>query len=300
MSRVRVLIVEDERLLAEELSDRLARLGLDPIGLADTHDTAVATALRTTPDLVLMDVHLKGPGDGIAAAAAIRAALPEVSIIFLTAHSDDQSLERARQVDPIGYLYKPFDERQLHAALALAQGRWRQADDALRDPLTGCWNRRGLASVLVREAARVQRSHGPRGVALVDVDAFKPINDTDGHGAGDQVLVAIARRIEESVRPYDSVARYGGDELLVVIPAAEADALVVVAERIRHAIASAPVICDGTGIGVSASIGVGIAHGAQGLDTLAITKAADASLYAGKRAGRDRVGAAVTAAMAVH
>lgn len=304
MSPDRVLIVEDERLLAEELSDRLARLGLEPIGVADTHDTAVATALRTAPDLVLMDVRLKGAGDGIEAATAIRAALPEVAIIFLTAHSDDQSLDRARQADPIGYLYKPFDERQLRATLALAQRRRdvtaRLTDDANRDPLTGCLNRRGLAGVLVREAARVRRSHGPLGVAIVDIDAFKPINDTYGHGAGDQVLVAIARRIAESVRPYDSVARYGGDEFLVVLPAAEADALVMVAERIRHAIASDPVICDGIAVSVSASIGVGVAHGAQGLDTSAIIEAADASLYGAKRAGRNRVGAAVRATVAMH
>lgn len=109
---VRVLIVEDEGLIAEELRDRLARLGLLIVDVVDTGEGAIRAAEQHRPDLILMDIHLKGAMDGIQAAQAIWASSP-AALVFVTAHSDEETLRRAEQVEPILYVMKPFHERDV-------------------------------------------------------------------------------------------------------------------------------------------------------------------------------------------
>lgn len=115
----RVLIVEDERLVALGIQRSLERLGYAPLGPCTTVAAAVETARRELPDVVLMDVRLEGHGDGVEAARAIRQE-PGAPVIFLTAFSDDETLARAADVEPAGYLTKPFDERELRAAIEIA------------------------------------------------------------------------------------------------------------------------------------------------------------------------------------
>lgn len=113
---LRVLVVEDEALIAEELRERLTRLGATVVGPVDTAEAAVETAIRTRPDIVLMDIRLRGKRNGIAAANDIREAI-EAPVVFLTSHSDRATLERAKESAPFGYVLKPFDERELLATL---------------------------------------------------------------------------------------------------------------------------------------------------------------------------------------
>ncbi len=118
----RVLVVEDEALIAEELRERLTRLGAFIVGVVDTAEAAVETAIRTRPDIVLMDIRLRGERDGIAAAKDIRDDL-EAPVIFLTSHSDRATLERAKATGPFGYVLKPFEERELLVAMEMASHR---------------------------------------------------------------------------------------------------------------------------------------------------------------------------------
>jgi two-component system cell cycle sensor histidine kinase/response regulator CckA len=115
----RVLVVEDEALIAEEIHDRLTRLAFDVVGVEDTGEGAVRMADRTRPDLVLMDIRLKGHMDGIAAAAEIRRDL-DIPVVFLTAHSDQATLQRAKAAAPFGYVLKPFQERDLVVTIDMA------------------------------------------------------------------------------------------------------------------------------------------------------------------------------------
>lgn len=112
----RVLIVEDEILISEELSERLTRLGLEVVGTADTADEGIRLALLQRPDLILMDIRLKGPKDGIQAAEQIKASLG-VPVIYITAYSDRVTLDRAKCSLPDGYILKPFHERELQVAI---------------------------------------------------------------------------------------------------------------------------------------------------------------------------------------
>jgi len=122
VANVRVLVVEDEALIAEEIQDRLRRLTFDVVGIEDTGDGALQAARLTRPDVVLMDIRLKGPMDGIEAAALIRSEF-DIPVVFLTAHADQATLERAKQTAPFGYVLKPFQERDLVVTLDMAVHR---------------------------------------------------------------------------------------------------------------------------------------------------------------------------------
>ncbi|MFB6271943.1 MAG: sigma 54-interacting transcriptional regulator [Salinibacter sp.] len=138
----RILIVEDEFAVAMELEDHLDALGYTVVDHVMTGTDAVERATETTPDLVLMDVHLDGPMDGVEAARRIRESRP-LPIVFVTAYSDDETLQRATATTPYGYIVKPFNERELYAAVEVAlethalQRRVERANDDLRQLLNG-------------------------------------------------------------------------------------------------------------------------------------------------------------------
>ncbi len=120
--KAKILIVEDESIVAMELRDRLQRMNFTVVGIYDSGDTAIAKARETMPDLVLMDIIIKGNKDGIETAHLIHSQL-DIPIIFLTAHSDPKTLERAQKEAPYGYILKPFRERELQITIDMALER---------------------------------------------------------------------------------------------------------------------------------------------------------------------------------
>lgn len=131
MNPQRILIVEDEGIVALNLQQRLVKLGYDVVGRAASGAEALGKARETQPDLVMMDIHIDGPMDGIDTAARLIEEL-QLRVIYLTAYSEHATLERARATQPYGYLIKPFSERELHATLQMALER-RAADLALAE-----------------------------------------------------------------------------------------------------------------------------------------------------------------------
>lgn len=119
MSPQRILIVDDEIIIARELEARLTGFGYEVVGIAATRIDAVSLAAQTHPSLVLMDINLRGDSDGIEAAAEIRSQV-SVPIIFLTAFTDGNTLARAKEIEPYGYIVKPFNERELRANIEMA------------------------------------------------------------------------------------------------------------------------------------------------------------------------------------
>ena len=115
----RVLIVEDEALIALELETFLSDFGLEVVGVADTGDRAIELALEHRPNLLMVDVFIRGDMDGIEAARRIRAAI-DVPVVFLTAYGDEKTLERAKTTAPYGYLLKPYRPDSLRAAVTIA------------------------------------------------------------------------------------------------------------------------------------------------------------------------------------
>ncbi|MCP2083534.1 UNVERIFIED_ORG: diguanylate cyclase (GGDEF)-like protein [Methylorubrum zatmanii] len=155
------------------------------------------------------------------------------------------------------------------------------------DPLTGLANRRGLFAALSQRAG-LSPSPPRCAILLADIDHFKAINDTYGHDGGDAALVGFAERLRGVMRKDDLVARWGGEEFLVVLDQADATAAATVAERLRKSAAGQPFTVNGAAVTVTASIGVAVvAAGEERID--AALSRADAALYAAKRAGRNRV-----------
>ena len=116
---VRLLLVEDESIVALDVADQLAALGYEVKGIASSGEEAVEQATELCPDLVLMDMMLKGEMDGVAASAQILETL-DIPVVFLSAFSDADTLDRAKRTGPFGYLLKPFDERELHVVIECA------------------------------------------------------------------------------------------------------------------------------------------------------------------------------------
>ncbi len=119
MEKKQVLIVEDERLVAEDIKDSVKSLGYDVMGITSSGEEAVKIAKEISPDLVLMDIKLDGDMDGIEAAQLIRS-LTNVPVVYLTAHADDKTLNRAKITEPMGYIVKPFEDKELQSTLEIA------------------------------------------------------------------------------------------------------------------------------------------------------------------------------------
>jgi diguanylate cyclase (GGDEF)-like protein len=157
------------------------------------------------------------------------------------------------------------------------------------DELTGLLNHRRLQEILGREVRRAERHGGALALVMLDIDNFKAINDVYGHQQGDAVLRAVSATLQSSIRAIDFAARYGGEELAVVLPDCEIGQAATTAERIRHAIASlhVPLRCGRT-ISVTASLGVASLD-VETRTRQQLVEAADAALYVAKRAGKNRV-----------
>jgi|GEM_PF-533150 len=161
-------------------------------------------------------------------------------------------------------------------------------EQALRDPLTRLYNRRFLEEACARELARAQREGYPVALAIFDLDRFKRINDTYGHAAGDEVLIAVAELLQQKARVSDVACRYGGEEFVLLLPRiALAEARVRV-EELRQACAERTVVFGSFGLSVTLSAGIA-AYPAHGLTAREIIARADDALYRAKNAGRNRV-----------
>jgi DNA-binding NtrC family response regulator len=190
----RILIVEDEAIVALDIEERLRRLGYEVVGTVDSCADALAKAAELRPDLVLMDVELRNGCDGITAAEQLRSELA-VPVVFLTAYADTVTLDRAKRASPHGYVVKPFDERDLRATLEIALYR-DGLDRALRrshEDLLAVLDVQRTGILLVDEAGRIAFANAAAGRILgADAHALADLPWTEGLGLAGEVR----RRVE--------------------------------------------------------------------------------------------------------
>ena len=159
---------------------------------------------------------------------------------------------------------------------------------AARDGLTGVFNRRHFMSLAESEVRRSCRYGSPVSVIMLDLDFFKEVNDTFGHETGDRVLTGAAKCLERSLRGFDILGRYGGEEFIILLPETDIDTALVIAERLRLSLSAMKMTSGGSTIRVTASFGVaGSPPMNRKLDVL--IAAADRALYRAKSEGRNLV-----------
>ena len=179
-------------------------------------------------------------------------------------------------------------ERRRRALEREIQERQELLERATRDPLTRLWNRQAILEILARAMESARTSTKPLAVALIDIDHFKRVNDTMGHLTGDAVLRSMAEHITKQIRAGDSLGRYGGEELLLVLPDTAPQKPFLPIERLQRTVAKIPFIHEGARFHVTASFGV--AWFALGRDSIEdLIGRADQALYVAKDRGRDRV-----------
>jgi diguanylate cyclase (GGDEF)-like protein len=466
----RILVIEDERIIALDICKTLVEMGYEVCGSGRSSNEALELTAAQHPDLVLMDIRINGPLDGVEAATELKRR-HQVPVVFLTGNTDEVTLERAVRAGPDGYLSKPFTRASLRSAVEVAiqrhgvEGRLRRMneelaaqkgqlekradelgmlsemgdflqlcdspdevlsivarfgrqlfpddvgalylvdgsgnsltaatswgtgnvqtrfdldgcralrrghphrivppDDQLRcahlevsstvasvcvpmmtngsshgvlsvtfpfarlnapgiwakeqlatvlaqrisltltnlrikdqlkresilDPLTGLFNRRYMTSVFDRELRLASRSGRPIGVVIFDVDDFKQVNDRFGHAAADKALCELAALLRCRLRVSDVPIRYGGDEVVVLLPDTNLEGARALADKLLQSVRELEVRHRGLVVRVTISVGVA-AYPLNGTDPESILRAADLALYRAKAEGRDRVAVA--------
>jgi len=298
---VKILIADDETMSRRLLQKTLERSGYEVIAV-ENGVLAKESLFRTDgPRLALLDwmmPELDGPG----VCRAVREKLERsyVYMILLTSKDAKEDVVAGLESGADDYLVKPFDADELKARLRtgqrildledkLVEAREEMRFKATHDPLTHLWNRGMIMEMLGRELARCNRENETVGVILGDLDHFKHINDTYGHLVGDEVLRETSRRLIGSVRSYDYVGRYGGEEFLVLLSNCGGQYALPRAEQIRRAISDKPFQTASGPLNVTVSLGLLLSSEWKGLSLEAILGEVDAALYAAKGGGRNCV-----------
>lgn len=252
---------------------------------------------RHPPKVVLSDWHLPGL-DGMELCHRLRnhPDLSDTFFVLMTAHDKEGSKTLALCSGADDYLTKPVDLDELVARMRVGHRIWVMQDKlrqaAYRDGLTGLFNHDHLNRVLEAEMNRSRRYGGGLSFIMIDLDCFKAVNDTHGHLTGNEVLVQVARCLQETVREVDSVGRFGGDEFAIVAPEASLEAATAMAERIRTQIGLKVRVQGADDFTLTASLGVSSTDDLRVKSAADLADLADQAMYFAKRHGRNRVATA--------
>ena len=298
---MRILIAEDDVTSRLILENMLTKWGYDVVSAIDGNDAWKKLQEEDSPKLVILDWMMPGI-EGIEICRKIRENSNKEDqytyVTLLTAKESKENIVTGMDAGADDYITKPFDMHELRVRVRAGQRIIQLQSELLEakknleiqsrtDPLTGVLNRRAILSQIEIELSRAKRDNAPISISMLDFDHFKKVNDTFGHLSGDAVLRESMNRVEETIRTYDAVGRFGGEEFIVVLPGAKhADALTI-AERIRLKISEKNANIDGVSIPFTISQGLATSNGELTVDEL-IAKA-DEALYRAKVNGRNRV-----------
>jgi diguanylate cyclase (GGDEF)-like protein len=298
---MRILIADDDSMSRRLIQKTLERDGYEVTAVENGRLAAEQLCTPDGPRIALLDwVMPELDGPGVCREVRQNEQHSYVYMVLLTSKEAKEDVIAGLQSGADDYLTKPFNPEEMKARLRtglrildledrLIEAREDMRFKATHDPLTALWNRGVIQELLERELVRSHREQVSTAILLGDLDHFKKVNDTYGHLAGDEVLRETARRLLGSVRSYDFVGRYGGEEFLIVLNNCNPAYGFARAEEIRKAIGQHPIQTPVGPVPVTMSLGLLLSQEWGLRPAEVLLREVDAALYAAKSAGRNCV-----------
>ncbi|MDH3588536.1 MAG: diguanylate cyclase [Gammaproteobacteria bacterium] len=313
-----VLVVDDDAAIRGIVAEVLSDDGHD-VEEAESAEKALERLAKGGIDLVMTDIRMSGM-DGLALLREIRSKDDIVQVIIMTSHASMDAAVGALKSGAYDFLTKPFENLDIISATAkraleaVRMAREKNLlvatltrnnaelermnnffrDLAIKDGLTNLYNHRHLQEAISAEVERSKRYKREVSVLFIDVDHFKTYNDTQGHPAGDEVLRGLAKILLDHARDTDTVARWGGEEFVLLAPETSSAKAAELAERLRAAVSAFPFQGRESQPGGLITISVGVATLAPGGSHETLVSRADAAVYEAKAAGRNTVRVAIS------
>ncbi len=300
MTGAKVMVIDDDVTQAQQINTKLKEFGVEVDIMSDPAE-AVKLSEEKDFDLIIVSTQLQAD-DGLHLCTHLRSQekTRNTPLLIIIEDDDTDLLVKGLDMGINDYLITPIDSNEVTARVRI-QVRRKKYQDALlekdqqnlsmavKDGLTGLYNRHYLNSHLPRMLSSALKSGKPLAVAMLDMDHFKDVNDTYGHQSGDEILKQLSERITRNVRPADLVSRYGGEEFVVVMPDTTLHQAADVAERLRRSIESEPFIIPVDPGTLSKTISSGLSVSVDGDTMEKILERADKGLYHVKNTGRNKV-----------
>ena len=305
MSKAKILLVEDDKLQAKAAKDFLEDSGYEVIW-AENGRSAIKVAKTQPVDIILLDLMLPDlDGNEVCRWLKYDKDTRGIPIIILTVKGSTMEKVAGLKAGGDDYLPKPYSEIELNARIyaclrmKVLQERLREKNRqleevllkvealAITDSLTELFNRRYFETIIEKEFSRTIRYQSPTSCLMIDIDYFKKINDEYGHHSGDMVLREVAKIIKSSVREIDTIARWGGEEFIVLLPETTKEGASKAASRILTTVSSHKFL-DIPGQ-ITVSIGIASVPDPSIDTTEKLIHASDLALYEAKKNGRNRI-----------
>ncbi len=286
-----ILIIDDDSII-RKLVMRLLE-GFGTIDMASSGAEGLKMIENHDYDLIILDVGMPEM-DGFEVCKRLKStpSTSGIPIVFLTAGSANNDEERALEIGATDFIRKPISPQVLSARVSnilKLQATTRELEVlALTDSLTNAYNRRFFMKAGSLEVHRSKRYKQPFTVLMLDIDHFKVVNDTYGHGVGDEALIRAVSVIQSSLRGEDTLGRIGGEEFAVIFPQTTKTSAALVAERIRGSIEN--IVIDSPLGPVKFTISIGLSEGMVSDSSIDdVLRRADCALYEAKESGRNKV-----------
>jgi len=293
---MKILIAEDDPISRRILEANLLEWDYEVMVASDGAEALEIIQQPESPNLIISDWMMPRM-DGLALCREIRNVEKSEYIYFiiLTAKGEKRDIIEGLEAGADDFLSKPFNQEEMKYRIRIGERiinlERRIMELANTDPLTGLLNRRAFMERVEQEISRAQREKQPFSLVMADIDHFKSVNDTHGHQIGDLVLQRFADQLTASIRPYDFLGRYGGEEFVVCLAGADGLQAASIAERMRRQVEAMEVMLpdDSRSIRITASFGTASYAIEFGENVDLLIKRVDDALYLAKNKGRNCV-----------